>query len=77
LFFQADYDEIKLQKISYGVILVTSWPLCHQKSSTKKTSQIFSILPPPPLIKTSGYASDCPNDPSAWLTHPEPKMYAT
>jgi len=25
LFFQADYDEIELQKISYDVILVTSW----------------------------------------------------
>jgi len=32
-FFQADYNEIELQKISYDVILVTSWPLCHRKTS--------------------------------------------
>jgi len=32
LFFQADYDEIELQKISYDVILVTSWPLYHRKT---------------------------------------------
>jgi len=55
LFFQADYDEIKLQKSSYDVILVTSWPLCHRKTSPK-TSQNFSILGPLP-IKISRYAS--------------------
>jgi len=33
--FQADYDEIKLQKISYDVILVTSLSLCHRKTLPK------------------------------------------
>jgi len=56
LFFQADYNKIELQKIRYDVILVTSWPLGHRKTSSK-TSQNFSILGPPP-IKISGYASE-------------------
>jgi len=41
LFFQADYDEIELQKISYDVILMTLWPLCHWKTSPKKRHKIF------------------------------------
>jgi len=41
LFFQADYDEIKLQTISYDVIFVTLWPLCHQKRH-----KIFNFEPP-------------------------------
>jgi len=41
--FQADNDEIELHKNSYDVISVTSSPLHH-----RKTSQIFSNLPPPP-----------------------------
>jgi len=55
--FQADCDEIELQKkISYGVIFVTSSPLRQSNDATKITSQNFSILAPPP-IKISGYAS--------------------
>jgi len=57
LFFQADYDEIELQKISYDVILVTSWPLCHRKTSSKNVTN-FSILAPAPSHKICGYASD-------------------
>jgi len=33
--FEADYDEIELQKYRYDVILVTSLPLHHQKTSPK------------------------------------------
>jgi len=40
--FQADYDEIKLQKNSYGIISVMSSPLRHQNYVT-----IFSIWAPP------------------------------
>jgi len=50
--FQADYDEIELQKISYDVIFITL-----PKNVTKITSQNFSISAPLPLIKISGYAS--------------------
>jgi len=48
--FQPDYDEIKLQKISYDVIVIMS-----TKNVTKITSQYFFILGPPP-IKISGQA---------------------
>jgi len=47
LFFQADYDEIKLQNISYDVILVASWPICHRKTSSKKRHKIFLFWAPP------------------------------
>jgi len=30
MIFQADYDEIELQKISYDIILATSSPLRHR-----------------------------------------------
>jgi len=40
--FEADYDEIELQKYSYDVISVTSSPLRHQKNVTK----IYSISAP-------------------------------
>jgi len=33
--FQADYDEMELQKINYDVILETYSPLCHQNNVTK------------------------------------------
>jgi len=36
VFFQADYDKIELQKISYGVILVISSPLRYRKTSPKQ-----------------------------------------
>jgi len=55
MFFQADYNEIELQKISFDVILMTLWPLCHRKTSSK-TSQNFPFWASP--IKISGYASD-------------------
>jgi len=55
MIFQADSDEIELQKISYDVIFATSWPLRQPSDVTKITSQNFSILAPP--IKNSGYAS--------------------
>jgi len=32
---------MELQKISYDVILVTSWLLCHRKTSSKKRHKIF------------------------------------
>jgi len=35
LFFQADYDKIELQKISYDVVPVTLLSLCHRKTSPK------------------------------------------
>jgi len=38
LVFQADCDEIELQKISYGIILVTSSPLRQRNDVTKITS---------------------------------------
>jgi len=46
LFFQADYDEIELQKISYGVILVTS--LSHfitEKRHQNNVTKIFHFGP--------------------------------
>jgi len=46
--FEADCDEIKLQKISYDVIFVTSSSLCQPNDVTKITSQNFSILALPP-----------------------------
>jgi len=49
--FQADYDEIKLQKS-----IVTSWPLRHRKTSQKNATKFFHFSPPP--IKISGYASE-------------------
>jgi len=57
VFFQAVYDEIELQNISYDVILVTSSLLRHRKLYQNNV-KIFFILPPPsPPIKISGYAS--------------------
>jgi len=35
VFFQADYDEIELQKINYDIIFVTYSPLRYQKTSPK------------------------------------------
>jgi len=54
-FFQADYDEMELQKIHYDVILVTSLSLCHRKRHKK--FPFWSPFPSSP-IKISGYASD-------------------
>jgi len=45
LFFQADCDEIELQKISYDIILVTSWPLCHRKTKSKNVTKCFHFSP--------------------------------
>jgi len=56
VFFQADYDEIELQKINYDVLLVT-YRHYVTKNVTKIMLQNFSILGPP--IKISGYASQC------------------
>jgi len=41
LFFQADNDEIERKKISYVVILVTSWPLCHRKTSPNQNFWLY------------------------------------
>jgi len=49
--FSSLFYEIELQKISYDVILVTSWPLCHQKRH-----KIF-LFWPPTSTRISGYAS--------------------
>jgi len=54
--FQADYDKIKLQKISNDVISVTSLTLRHRKNVTKIMSQIFFQFGSLP-IKISDYAS--------------------
>jgi len=61
VFFQADYDEIELQKNIHDVILVTSSPLRHRKNVTEKRHQnnvtkFFHFGPPSP-IKISGYVS--------------------
>jgi len=40
VFFQADYDKIKLQKLSYDVIFVTSLPLRHRKVVNKITKKM-------------------------------------
>jgi len=45
--FQAECDEIEVQKISYDVIFVTLLPLRQPNDITKITSQKFSILGPP------------------------------
>jgi len=44
--FQADYDEIKLQKYGYDVISVTSSPLRHRKTSQNNVTNFFQFGPP-------------------------------
>jgi len=41
--FEADFDEIELQKYSYDVISVASLPLRHQNNVTKMYQ--FGLLP--------------------------------
>jgi len=50
--FQADYDEIKLQKYGYDVITIKS-----PKNVIKITSQIFFPIWASRLTKNFGYAS--------------------
>jgi len=46
LFFQADYDEIELQKISYDVILVTHGHYVAEKCHQKKGHKNFPFWAP-------------------------------
>jgi len=55
--FQTDYNKIKLQKISYGVIFVMSSSLRHRKIVTKITSQDFFHFGLPLPVKITGYAN--------------------
>jgi len=50
------FFKLIMMKSNFKKSVMTSWPLCHRKTSSK-TSQNFSILSPPPSIKISSYAS--------------------
>jgi len=54
--FQADYEEIELQKYIYDVISVTYSPLSHRKSQHNYVEIFFQFAPLP--IKLFGYASE-------------------
>jgi len=54
LFFQADYDEIEIQKISHNAILVTS---CHYVTEKRHQNNVTNFFPFCLPTKISGYAS--------------------
>jgi len=45
--FEADYDNIELQKYSYDVISVTPSPLRHQKRHQNNVTNFFQFGSPP------------------------------
>jgi len=55
--FEANYDEIELQKYSYDVISVTHQQYVAENRNQNNATKFFLQYGPPP-IKISGYASE-------------------